>query len=191
MAAGNTVEARVGIDTYSNSNLSDDSDVEGKLLKRGFELGAEYRKDLGTGFELGGGIFYKYSKLNMEDDYHLLSNYSEKTEGMRSVPMYATARYNFMTPMKDVKPYVKTNLGYSFNSAKYTYSNSVNNEEIKLKSGLYYGLGAGVQYKSYSADLTYNVLRTKATGTENGVEYYSDNIDNKFLTLSFGYNFGF
>ena len=60
---GNTVELRIGADLSTNSKLKFvdiyDENFSVKGLKNGFEIGTEYRRDLGKGFELGAGFFYK------------------------------------------------------------------------------------------------------------------------------------
>lgn len=77
----------------------------------------------------------------------------------------------------------------------------------KFKNGLYYGLGTGLKYKNFFVDLSYNVIRSKVENTYmssvyhtnvNGVrgttyEYdkWNTKVNNKFVTLSFGYSFGF
>ena len=207
-AEGNTVDVRAGFDFSSKAKIKDE-DVSFDLLKRGFELGAEYRRNLGTGFEVGGGIFYKTNsfKKNAVGEPILDEDGSE-----------LTVRYNFTTPSEDIVPYVKANLGYSINSGKLESKYAQNtteypdsagriDESYKFKNGLYYGLGTGLKYKNFFVDLSYNVIRSKVENTYmssvyhtniNGVrgttyEYdkWNTKVNNKFVTLSFGYSFGF
>ena len=157
-AEGNTVDVRAGFDFSSKAKIKDE-DVSFDLLKRGFELGAEYRRNLGTGFEVGGGIFYKANSFKknavgepiLDEDGSELNITSKK---FNALPIYATARYNFATPSEDIVPYVKANLGYSINSGKLESKYAQNtteypdsagriDESYKFKNGLYYGLGTG------------------------------------------------
>ena len=221
-AEGNTVDVRAGFDFSSKAKIKDENGSF-DLLKRGFELGAEYRRNLGTGFEVGGGIFYKTNSFKknavgepiLDEDGSELNVTSKK---FNAFPIYATARYNFTTPSEDIVPYVKANLGYSINSgkleSKYTTNTSTYpdvagriDESYKFKNGLYYGLGTGLKYKNFFVDLSYNVIRSKVENTYmssvyhtniNGVrgttyEYdkWNTKVNNKFVTLSFGYSFGF
>ena len=217
-AEGNTVDVRAGFDFSSKAKIKD---AEGSfdLLKRGFELGAEYRRNLGTGFEVGGGIFYKTNSFKknavgepiLDEDGSELNITSKK---FNALPIYATARYNFATPSEDIVPYVKANLGYSINSGKLESKYAQNtteypdsagriDESYKFKNGLYYGLGTGLKYKNFFVDLSYNVIRSKvenrfmssaqSIGGSTTYEYdkWNTKVNSKFITLSFGYSFGF
>ena len=219
-AEGNTVETKFGVDLQSNSKFKETGDDARsfKFTKKGLEIGAEYRKDLSSGFEAGLGAFYKRNgyRKNFKEDvvFPILDNVpvSSEFKGFNSFPIYATLRYNFLTS-SDIKPYIKANLGYSINSgtAKVTYSDNTSNwpsikgtvdEEYKFKNGIYYGIGTGVEYKNFTVDLSYNVLRSKFENTwistvgrlgSHVLEYATETgkINNRYLTLSFGYNFKF
>ena len=217
-AEGNTVDVRAGFDFSSKAKIKD-ADGSFDLLKRGFELGAEYRRNLGTGFEVGGGIFYKTNSFKknavgepiLDEDGSELNVTSKK---FNAFPIYATVRYNFTTPSEDIVPYVKANLGYSINSGKLESKYAQNtteypdsagriDESYKFKNGLYYGLGTGLKYKNFFVDLSYNVIRSKvenrfmssaqSIGGSTTYEYdkWNTKVNNKFVTLSFGYSFGF
>lgn len=193
-AEGNTVEVRLGIDSPGKSKMKfNDSEIETgkeKILKSGFELGAEYRKDLGTGFEVGGGVFYKRNGFKkssslvgdpltdtLPDGTDKPISLNSTFKGLDSFPVYATARYNFYTGNDDIKPYIKANLGYSLNSGSfeavyaengtvfYTDVQGKLEEKYKFKNGLYYGIGGGLKYKQYSVDLSYNVIESKFDNT--------------------------
>ena len=217
-AEGNTVDVRAGFDFSSKAKIKDENGSF-DLLKRGFELGAEYRRNLGTGFEVGGGIFYKANSFKknavgepiLDEDGSELNITSKK---FNALPIYATARYNFATPSEDIVPYVKANLGYSINSGKLESKYAQNtteypdsagriDESYKFKNGLYYGLGTGLKYKNFFVDLSYNVIRSKvenrfmssaqSIGGSTTYEYdkWNTKVNSKFVTLSFGYSFGF
>ncbi len=226
-AEGNTVELRIGADLSTNSKLKFvdiyDENFSVKGLKNGFEIGAEYRRDLGTGFELGAGFFYKKNNYHNElKEYSVegtiidSKGMTASSKGFHSFPIYATARYNFMTPSDSIKPYIKANLGYSINSGKLTshyaenfsYFNDIAgrlNLDIKFKNGLYYGIGTGIKYNNFSVDLSYNEIHSKfsetfmdsassnSSSTTGVYEYatYNKKLKNRFVTLSFGYNFEF
>ena len=221
-AEGNTVDVRAGFDFSSKAKIKD-ADGSFDLLKRGFELGAEYRRNLGTGFEVGGGIFYKGNSFKKNaidealiDDGTTGDVYPTNVTSKKfnAFPIYATARYNFTTPSEDIVPYIKANLGYSINSGKLESKYTTNtttypdvagrvDESYKFKNGLYYGLGTGLKYKNFFADLSYNVIRSKvenrfmssaqSSGGTTTYKYdkWNTKVNNKFVTLSFGYSFGF
>lgn len=223
-AEGNSVDVKAGLDLGSKSKVKNE-DFSFDLLKKGFEIGTEYRRNLGAGFEAGAGIFYKrnnFKKEVLDDALVDEASYDTKYKSFNAVPIYATARYNFNTN-SDFVPYIKANLGYSINSGK-TESNYTGvgtskyydiagklNEKFEFKNGLYYGLGTGLKYKNFFADLSYNVIRAKvennymssaryssvtASGTTTrSTEYEFDKddykVNNRFVTLSFGYSFEF
>lgn len=221
-AEGNSVDVKAGLDLGSKSKVKNE-DFSFDLLKKGFEIGTEYRRNLGAGFEAGAGIFYKrnnFKKEVLDDALVDEASYDTKYKSFNAVPIYATARYNFNTN-SDFVPYIKANLGYSINSGKaesnytgvgtskyYDIAGKLN-EKFEFKNGLYYGLGTGLKYKNFFADLSYNVIRAKvennymssaryssvtASGTTTrSTEYEFDKddykVNNRFVTLSFGYSF--
>ena len=223
-AEGNSVDVKAGLDLGSKSKVKNE-DFSFDLLKKGFEIGTEYRRNLGAGFEAGAGIFYKrnnFKKEVLDDALVDEASYDTKYKSFNAVPIYATARYNFNTN-SDFVPYIKANLGYSINSGKaesnytgvgtskyYDLAGKLN-EKFEFKNGLYYGLGTGLKYKNFFADLSYNVIRAKvennymssaryssvtASGTTTrSTEYEFDKddykVNNRFVTLSFGYSFEF
>ncbi len=188
----NVVEVRVGADLANNGKFkggfSDGYELSKNSIKKGFELAAEYRVPVGASgnWEIGGGLSYKYNKLN--------ENVVEKS-GLHAVPVYFTTRYNFRNS-SEVTPYIKANLGYSFNSGKLRDVFGVYDFEAKFKGGLYSGLGIGLQYQNFVADLSYNVngARVNRTVTNKSSGYYAHDkftLDHGVLTLSAGYSFGF
>lgn len=223
-AEGNSVDVKAGLDLGSKSKVKNE-DFSFDLLKKGFEIGTEYRRNLGAGFEAGAGIFYKrnnFKKEVLDDALVDEASYDTKYKSFNAVPIYATARYNFNTN-SDFVPYIKANLGYSINSGKaesnytgvgtskyYDIAGKLN-EKFEFKNGLYYGLGTGLKYKNFFTDLSYNVIRAKvennymssaryssvtASGTTTrSTEYEFDKddykVNNRFVTLSFGYSFEF
>ena len=85
--------------------------------------------------------------------------------------MYATAKYTFDTGV--VKPYVKGDLGYSFNTDKFN-------------NGMYYGAGVGVSYNNFNAELMYKENKSRID-----TWWYDGNLNYKRVTLGVGYTFGF
>ena len=190
VAMAQVVEVRVGGD-LSNSGkfhggFSSGANLEKKAIKKGIELSAEYRTPVSEGFELGGGISYKHNKLDGNGYY--------QHKGLNSVPVYFTARYNFKNA-SEVTPYIKANLGYAFNSGSLKWHNSsAFYGDAKFKGGLYSGLGAGIQYKNFVADLSYNWNRIRVDRTGYDAPYrYEDKftLNHGTLTLGVGYSFGF
>jgi hypothetical protein len=157
-SANQVVELKGGVDFGGKYDVDDIWDA-GKA-KTGLEIGAEYRYNVYPGLELGGGLaFQGHKKLK------------NGGEGFNSVPVYATMKYSFDTG--DVKPYLKGDLGYSFNT------NHANN-------GFYYGAGLGVSFNNFNVELMYKENKSRYTGW-----LYDGSINYKRVTLGFGYNIPF
>ena len=120
-----------------------------------------------------------------------------------TLSLYATVKYNFRNET-DFTPYVAAKLGYSINingSNKATYEtyNTVTGalvdsgelKSLKAKNGVYYSVGAGITYKGFNADLSYQVNTSKIDGVRYDGVKDSGSADNSRITLGFGYQFGF
>ena len=191
IAMADVIEVRVGGDLTNRATFKDTDNQNWKInddaLKNGFEITGEYRTPIAENLEIGGGISYKFNKLSNK-------NYSGLTmKGINSVPIFFTTRYNFKNA-SEITPYVKGNLGLAINSGKVESKNLVAKESLKFGSGVYYGIGTGLQYKNFVADLSYNVntMRTKYNFNRPGYkEEGKFNTNHGTLTLGVGYSFGF
>lgn len=117
-----------------------------------------------------------------------VDNYTLKGDmpAYNSIPLYLIAKYNFNLD-SNFKPYVKADLGYSFNKGKYTFK--LDNEETKAKAenGLYAGVGVGLEYNNFLTELSYTLTKSKLKW-DNGEK---DKYDNRAVRLSVGYKFNF
>ena len=190
-AMADVIEVRVGGDLTNRATFKDTDNQNWKInddaLKNGFEITGEYRTPIAENLEIGGGISYKFNKLSNK-------NYSGLTmKGINSVPIFFTTRYNFKNA-SEITPYVKGNLGLAINSGKVESKNLVAKESLKFGSGVYYGIGTGLQYKNFVADLSYNVNTMKTKYSFNMPGYKEEgkfNTNHGTLTLGVGYSFGF
>ena len=191
IAMADVIEVRVGGDLTNRATFKDTDNQNWKInddaLKNGFEITGEYRTPIAENLEIGGGISYKFNKLSNK-------NYSGLTmKGINSVPIFFTTRYNFKNA-SEITPYVKGNLGLAINSGKVESKNLVAKESLKFGSGVYYGIGTGLQYKNFVADLSYNVNTMKTKYNLNRPGYKEEdkfNTNHGTLTLGVGYSFGF
>ena len=173
-AEGVNVYGRLGLDVYSRYQKIEESSVLKTKGKVAPSIAVEVTKDLGSNFEAGLGLGHVWNgKRNMTVDY-------EKIEAIRSIPLYVTTKYKFDAG-SDVKPYVKADLGYSFNQMK------KNDYDLKAKNGLYAGIGAGVEYNNVTADLSYVFTGAKYK-FENGNTYKANK---NAVRLTVGYKFAF
>ena len=191
MAQGNVYEFRAGWDLYNRAKDSNkEYQIRKDVLQTGPEVSFEYRRELTNNFDLGAGIAYKYNNLTDKKVEVDKDTIDVSMKGLHSVPIYATARYNFRND-SDVTPYVKANLGFAVNSGKIDFQriNTPGIDEtaqMKFKHGFYYGVGAGVNYNNFNAEVMYK---------ENQGQYKNDNTGDKTdanykrVSVGVGYNF--
>ncbi|MBP9478816.1 MAG: porin family protein [Sebaldella sp.] len=187
-AEGNKVEVRGGIDlgqefNHNYNNLKKDADFS-------YELAVEYRREVIKNVELGVGLAYQDHGKVKTGNYN---GYSTEGDLYDSIPLYLTGRYTFKNS-SEFTPYVKANIGYSFNINDGTLKEKgVYGEvdyDVNAKDGFYYGLGLGVEYKGFIADLSYQVNYSDIEDRNNSY-LNSSKADFQRVTLGLGYNFGF
>lgn len=201
------IYGKIGIDVWSEYDEWKYENTKANKKKTkdlGFEIALEATRNLTDSFELGLGVAYQnHSKpKSNKKTYNNFETIKSEMPKYDSVPLYAVAKYNFNTDTS-WKPYLKATLGYSINfedgDAKetYTYNSLTNSYKYKtdVKNGLYYGVGAGIEYDNFFADLMYQVNEAKAkiTDEENGINYGSkkNDFDYSRVTLGFGYKFSY
>ena len=128
-----------------------------KADRMGYELTIETTREIYPNLELGAGISYQdhgSTKSLNDKDFDIKLDMPKFT----SIPIYLTTKYNI--PINsNIKPYLKADLGYSFNhnSGDLKFTDYELGETIKvssdIKNGLYFGIGAGVEYNNFVADL--------------------------------------
>lgn len=142
----------------------------------GGEVAAEVYKSWEY-FDLGLGVAYQH---------HMKRKSSNGVSGAEfaSVPLYLVGRYDINYWNWDATPYIKANVGYSFNfnskdvdGPNFSYGSSVDD-------GFYWAAGFGVQYEEFNVDILYgaNYAKTKADGDKFNNDY-------ERVTLSVGYKF--
>ena len=172
------VEVKGGIDFGGKYHYEKDWRTQ-KTKNSSGEIGVEYRNEVVPGLEVGGGTAFQFHK-DLKDKVK-----GQNEKNYNSVPVYATAKYTFDTQTV-VKPYVKGDLGYSFNSGNHDYGVL---GKFKAKNGLYYGVGGGINYNNVNVELMYK---------ENQGEYKYEGpvvVNSKYdanyrrVSLGVGYNF--
>ena len=115
-----------------------------------------------------------------------------KNTGYKSIPLYAVAKYNI--PLEtSVKPYLKADLGYSYNFGEEYVREMFDGSIAKtsVDNGLYYGLGAGIEYNNFLIELMHKVNKADINYSFNNGEKLKKNYDYSRTTLSVGYKFNF
>ncbi|WP_101774944.1 outer membrane beta-barrel protein [Pasteurella oralis] len=116
---------------------------------------------VGMGYIKRKGFNHETSKVYMNGNNKSVATEKAKINRYSSIPIYLILKQNY--PLnQDTALYLKGNLGYSLNKARNTtYTFSLDNNpyshpvNVKTKNGLYLGLGAGVEYKSFLAEIGY------------------------------------
>lgn len=163
-----------------------------KADRMGYELTFEATREIYPNLEFGAGISYQdhgSTKSLNDRDFDAKLDMPKFT----SIPIYLTTKYNIPTN-SNIKPYLKADLGYSFNHNSGDLKFTDYEETIKIssdiKNGLYFGVGAGVEYNNFVADLMYKINKAKfETSTPYGKT--KDDFDYSRVTLSVGYKFNF
>ena len=153
-------------------------------VKGGIDFGGKYHYEKDwrtqkTKLEVGGGTAFQFHK-DLKDKVQ-----GQNEKNYNSVPVYATAKYTFDTQTV-VKPYVKGDLGYSFNSGNHDYGVL---GKFKAKNGLYYGVGGGINFNNVNVELMYkeNQGEYKYEGPVRVNSKYDANY--RRVSLGVGYNF--
>lgn len=211
LAAETNLYLRTGADLngkYQTMKIYEEDMSTEKADEFSYEFAVEVTKNLTENLEFGFGLAYQNhgapnGTVGYEEfDDHYKAEYDMK--GYISVPLYLTLKYNF-NAVNNFVPYIKANLGYSFNEddgdIKYTETNLTEkiSESYKygvdMNNGLYYGIGVGFEYNNFTLDLMYQVneATAKITDKDPGYEYRTIEQDCNYsrITLGFGYKFNF
>ena len=200
-AEGVNVYGRLGLDVYSHYNKIVAKEDGQTLLKSKGQvapsIALEVTKDLGSNFEAGLGLGYVWHGKRDYKETDDKDEYTAKFPAINSIPLYVTGKYKFDTG-SDIKPYVKADLGYSFNKMKKSIAvtekdlttgetETVTAEGLKAKNGLYAGIGAGVEYNNVTADLSYVFTGAKYKDIDGDTAKANKGA----LRLTVGYKFAF
>lgn len=154
MAAETNLYLRAGADLYGKYDVIsvEGYDVSDEDLDEfSYEFAVEATREIYPNLEVGLGLAYQkhgdpetYSVSDSDDESSWTTKY--EMPGYTSIPLYLTAKYNF-NAINNFVPYIKANLGYSFNDedgdAKgidndTKYGHDVWGYDVKIDDGLYY-----------------------------------------------------
>lgn len=149
----------------------------------GFDLIAEVTREFYPNLELGLGLSYqdhgRPESINLQGE-------KIQNAGYKSLPLYGVVKYNI--PLEsNIKPYLKADLGYSFNFDEKDLKVNQDSYKTSVENGLYYGLGAGAEYNNFVVELMYKV--NKSDIKYEGSKLPKKDYDYSRTTLSFGYRF--
>lgn len=172
----------------------------------GFELGVEYTKEIAPNLEFGFGLSYQDHDTPETPSIPLGNGdfLSSKLPDFKSIPLYLTLKYNLPVDWA-IKPYIKADFGYSFNScgnASLTFTNyqpdpvrtvtqDTENFITKVKDGIYYGIGLGVEYENFFGSLMYKVNTAEIEVSPMNSYILTNDMDYSRFVFEFGYKFNF
>lgn len=192
-------------DVIEEGNLKANSD---EVDNFSWEVAIEATREFYSNLEIGFGLAYQKhgdAKSVFNHEEYGKGEYDDTTlemPGYTSVPLYLVTKYNF-NPISNFVPYIKAHLGYSFNNDDGNLKGHgtivepgnpidewVDEANVKIDNGLYYGLGAGFEYNNFTMDLMYQVNLAEAE-IDLGNEKIKKDFDYSRVTLGFGYKFNF
>ena len=193
------VNARLGFDMgtkYGDYTSEGFTLLSDKGEGFGGEVAVEYLYEVMDNFSVGLGLAYQMH-TDREDQTISEGHESMTIEGAEydSIPLYLTAEYKFVT-QSGFNPYLKANLGYSFNmnssDVKWSWKEPGSEESGTLSTdidnGLYWAVGGGIEYNNFTVDVMYAMNKGKTTLKD---EDWSDKFDDDYgrVVLSLGYRF--
>jgi len=176
------VETRIGgsfAGSYKSQSIEGVKVLDSKTSGIGYEVAIEGMQEITDDFFLGLGVAYQNhaKNKNVLADVNGSGPVYKKKQLSKSVPLYLTAKYQFNTNTA-FKPFVKANFGYSFNLK----GDEVMKDKPGVENGLYYAVGAGIDYNNFVLDLAYQVNQGKLKSP-----YGKLKADHSRVTLGFGY----
>ena len=155
------------LDKYSFSDKSEDS-YGGRVTTK------EITSDrVIENLEFGVGIAYENT------EYYDSQYEKQNSDIWTHTPVYATGKYKLSSDEESTK-YLKLNLGYAIGE----YENLKEYNEIRNQSGMYYGVGGGIEYSDISLDLIYQV-------NKDAYERDNSSQDDSRITFSVDYKLDF
>lgn len=186
LRAGANVWEKFDVLKYDGQKISNE-----KTDEFSYEIAAEITKEIYQNIELGVGIAYQ-DHGNPKDKSVFGEKY--KMPGYTSVPVYITGKYNIPTDFHNIKPYIKMDLGYSFNDKNRDAGVVIYGGERKLSTkiedGVYFGIGAGLEYNNFTADIMYKITKAEME-TSTGRSKQKYDLDYSRVTLAIGYKFNY
>ena len=189
-AEGTNLYLKTGLDIsgkFDKVNILGENANKSESDRLGFDLTAEVTREFYPNLELGLGLSYqdhgRPESVKSNDD-------KVQNTGYKSLPIYGVVKYNL--PLEsNIKPYLKADLGYSFNFDEKDLKGEAGKIKMSVDNGLYYGLGAGVEYNNFLFEVMHKVNKADINYSFNDGEKLKKSYDYSRTTLSIGYKFNF
>ena len=150
-ASNNHLYLRGEFSPFANYDIESQNKIQNKdkIDEAEYGFAFEVMQDITREVEFGLGIGYqRHGDFSYEYDYN-----GAKLPRFASVPVYVTGKYKLFN-VGQWTPYLKGDLGYSFNDLN-------SNDNFSYESGLYYGVGFGVEIQNLSLEFAYRVNEGK------------------------------
>ena len=172
---------RLGLDRGGHY-ISDGDDYKGDYSYETDDFGGEIAVEglipLNDMFHLGLGVAFQSHAAGNEYFSGYDSDDKRKDNYYNSVPVYVTGKFYIPTETV-VKPYLKANLGYSFNTEF--------DKDADVDNGFYYAAGLGVEYNNFNVDFMYAKTKGEVKLKDSSYDVAADYA--RFV-LSVGYKLG-
>lgn len=188
------LEVKAGWDInaeYDSIDISGAELIENDAKSDGFELALEGMMKYNNNLDLGIGIAYQ-DHADRKTANPIVFNVDGADYD--SIPIYFVAKYKF-NPGYNYVPYLKANLGYSFNFdendivGKAQDGSIIKKVGVSIDDGMYFAIGGGLEYDSFTVDLMYGIVKADISLIENTLKNNKYSADYEKLTLSVGYKF--
>lgn len=189
---GTNLYLKTGLDIsgkFDKVNILGENANKSESDRLGFDLTAEVTREFYPNLELGLGLSYQD---HGRPEAGKIGGEKFQNTGYKSLPAYAVAKYNI--PLEsNIKPYLKADLGYAYNfgekDAIETWDGPI--AKTSVDNGLYYGLGAGIEYNNFLFEVMHKVNKADINYSFNDGEKLKKSYDYSRTTLSIGYKFNF
>ncbi|MFK4784446.1 hypothetical protein [Fusobacterium sp. MFO224] len=143
----NNIYFRGEFSPFSKYKLEENNGVKEEIDEAAYALAVEVTKEISNGFETGVGIGYQWNGSFKYD-----ANFDD-TDGrlpdMHSIPIYATVKTDIPAlRIGQWTPYLKGDLGFSYNDLKDT-------DNYSFENGFYYAFGIGLEIEELSIEVSY------------------------------------
>ena len=182
---GTNLYLKTGLDIsgkFDKVNILGENANKSESDRLGFDLTAEVTREFYPNLELGLGLSYQD---HGRPEYIRNGNDKVQNTGYKSLPIYGVAKYNI--PLEsNIKPYLKADLGYAYNfgekDAIETWDGPI--AKTSVDNGLYYGLGAGIEYNNFLFEVMHKVNKADINYSFNDGEKLKKSYDYSRTTLS-------
>lgn len=151
---------KISYDMMGSYHVDDNAASNPQDVKPRFSIGYEYTFTNGAN-EYGVGMEYQFSREiegNNGAEFH-------------SIPIYGI--YNHYFSDKEIKPYFTGKIGYNFMDGNNQFT-----QGSPINGGVYFGIGGGIRYGNYIAELVYSGTHCQPS--------YSREMEYNKLALTFG-----